>query len=205
MKNPMTNPMKKMNKTLLTAALAAGLSITAGSVLAESQYGYNSDGKDVSAQANVKLKITVPNLILLRVGSDNGTIDELAWAVGASSPKELGDASNKNLDWDGSAPILEVKEPDALEAMAWTNGSSATLNCAMGDWNTSGGPASSDFIVTSDGKLPHPGENLGACQSVKFESNVVLKSAWKYVLKGTPTSWKAGVYTNTVTYTASSV
>ena len=59
-----------MNKQTKIIGAALGLALVMGSTVAvaESQYGYASSGVGpVTAQANVKLKVTVPLLILLIV------------------------------------------------------------------------------------------------------------------------------------------
>ena len=68
-----------MNRTsiahrLLAASLGGlGLVLTALPAMAESQYG--SGTGTITAQAKVNLSVTVPKLILLRVGSTNTTVD----------------------------------------------------------------------------------------------------------------------------------
>ena len=62
----------------------AGLALAGGQALAESQYG--SGTGTITAQAKVNLSVTVPKLILLRVGSTDTTIDTVTWASTLSIP-----------------------------------------------------------------------------------------------------------------------
>lgn len=194
-----------------TLALIAGacLSLVGTNALAESTYGYNAAGTDVTATAQVKLSVTVPKLILLRVGSANTTVDTLAWTAVPSIPATPTAPSNGNnvgVDWDGAAPTITAgTQPAALNVYAWTNATTATINCSVGAWVGTNSPVNSDFEVTVIGTLPHPGNNLGACASTTIPSRTLASGTWAYVLSGTPASWGAGVHTNTVTYTASGV
>jgi hypothetical protein len=196
----------KLGRTLV--AVAVGL--TAGNALAESTYGYNSAGTGtVTATARVNLSVTVPKLILLRVGSANTTVDTLSWAVGASIPAvptSPVNGNNTGVNWDGTAPTLtSPASPAALNVFAWTNAAAGTINCALGAWSQAGGPTNANFTVAVTGTLPHPGANLGACASTAFGSNTLATGTWTYSLGGTPGSWAAGAYTNVITYTASGV
>ncbi len=200
----------KLNALALGAALALACS---GHALAESQYGYSTTGADtVTATASVKLKVVIPKLVLLKVGSSNGVQDTVSWAAKLTIPPSPGfsptaDANDTVLAWDGAAPTVQaIPTGNNVTVAAWTNATTANINCTMGTWVGTGGPANGDFEVTSTGSLPHPGGNLGACASTTIGSNTLLTGTWEYALTGgTPTSWKAGTYTNTVVYTATGV
>jgi len=202
-----------MNRRLncLAAALCAGLALSSGTALAESTYGYNSaGGGTVTATARVNLSVTVPKMILLRVGSAGATTDTESWTVGASIPATptvpAVTANSAAVIWNGVAPTMTASaSPTALSVYAWTNATAGTINCGLGAWSAAGGPTNANFTVTVTGTLPHPGANLGACASTAITSNTLLTGTWQYVLGGTPGSWLAGVYTNIVTYTASGV
>lgn len=196
-----------MKLSKISLALAA-LAFAATSAQAESQYGYSSAGTGtVTATAKVNLSVTVAKLILLRVGSTNTTQDTASWTFGGSIPAvptAPANGNNTNVNWDGTAPTISASAtPAALQVYAWTNATSPTINCAMGTWTgPSGGPANANFTITVTGTLPHPGANLGACASTALTANTLLSGTWQYALGGTPASWPAGVYTNTITYTA---
>lgn len=202
---------------VLALSVGAALALTSGVSMAESQYGYNSAGTGtVTATAKVNLSVTVPKLILLKVGSSDSTggvavIDTLSWTATASIPNVPTiptTGNNTGVVWDGTAPTIGAgTQPGSIAASAWTNATSATISCAVSAWSVTGGPANTDFAVTATGTLPHPGATLGACgPTTAITSNSLLSSTWAFVLSGTSAaSWKAGAYTSTVTYTVSGI
>lgn len=199
-----------MSNILRMRALAMGsiLALAGAPALAESTYGYAAAGTGtVTATARVNLSVTVAKLILLRVGSANTVVDTATWTVGASipaGPTAAVNGSSTGVDWNGAAPTLApATTPAAFNVYAWTNSTTPSINCSMGAWSpAAGGPANANFTVTVVGTLPHPGANLGACASTAFGANTVAAGTWQYALGGTPGTWSAGVYTNTITYTA---
>ena len=201
-----------MNRASLAQRMLAvsitGFALSCGPALAESQYG--SGTGTITAQAKVNLSVTVPKLILLRVGSTNTTVDTVTWTSSLSIPgvptTPQASVNNTQVDWNGSAPtVATTSAASTLTVYAWTNAGSGTINCAVGAWNATGGPANADFTVTTTGSLPHPGANLGACASTSFTPNLVATGTWAYTLGGTPANWAANTYTNTITYTAQGI
>ena len=200
----------KLNALALGTALALACS---GHALAESRYGYSSTGTgSVTATAKVNLSVVIPKLILLKVGSSAGTQDTVSWAASLSIPATptipTTTANNTVVPWDGTAPtVTTTPTGNVLNVAAWTNAGSATINCSMGTWSATGGPANTSFTVTSGGTtpLPHPGANLGSCASTTISTNTLMSGTWIYALTGTASSWTAGTYTNAVTYTATGV
>ena len=204
--------MKTTITRLALTASAAGLALVSGGALAESTYGYAASGAGtVTATARINLSVTVPKLILLRIGSASTTVDTESWTVSASIPGTptvpAATANNVPVNWSGAVPTLTASAPPAaLNVFAWTNATTPTIDCAMGAWTgPAGGPANANFTITVTGTLPHPGANLGACASNVFAANTLASGTWQYALGGTPGSWPAGVYTNTITYTATGI
>jgi hypothetical protein len=197
-------------KSILLIGLSA---LSINSAHAESTYGYAANGTGtVTASSKVTLRVTVSKLILLKVGSADATASPLSWNVvqtvppGSSQPTTTAD--NVVTPWDGNTPASStVSNPAALAVAAWTNAATtSTVNCAMGTWTgPAGGPASVNFAVASTGTLGHPGTNLSACTATAFAKNTVATGTWAYTLGGTPNNWPAGVYTNTITYTAAGI
>jgi len=201
-------------RTLLAVAAAAALAVATGGAMAESQYGYATSGTGtVTATAAVKLSVSVPKLIVLRIGSTNTTQDTLTWTPAAtpSIPNvptlPIASANNTGVDWNGAVPTWTAgTQPASLNVYAWTNASAGTINCSVGSWSAANGPANADFTVAVTGTLPHPGANLNACASTSFPSNTLAAGTWAFTLSSTNAgTWKAGAYTNTVTYTAQGV
>ena len=197
-----------IKKILSPLALGAALTLAGGSyALADSQYGQGTG--TITAQANVKLSVTVPKLILLRVGGSTTTPDTVSWTTAFSipaAPTAAVDGNNTAVNWNGALPTATVTPTnDTLTVYAWTNANTGSINCAVPSMTPAGGPANADFTVTVTGTLPHPGANLGTCTSTNFGSNTIATGTWKYVLGGTAANWKAGTYTGTVLYTATGV
>ncbi|WP_155947387.1 hypothetical protein, partial [Pseudacidovorax intermedius] len=126
-------------------ALAVG-ALASTPALAESTYGYASSGTGtVTANARVNLSVTVPKLLLLRVGSANTVVDTLSWTSGYSIPAASTvptTGNNTAVNWDANAPTATAgTQPGALAVTAWTNAGSGTINCAVAAWSpASGGP-----------------------------------------------------------------
>ena len=196
----------------LTTALA--LALGAGAAMAESQYGYAASGTGtVTAQARVNLQVTVPKLILLRVGSTNATQDTLAWtaALGINpGPTTPVNGNNTQVDWDGSAPVAgSVTNPAALSVWAWTNASGGGSLSYAATAFAANGPTLADVGVTATGLVhPTPATALAATSATPttFTRNAVATGSWAYALSPTNVAnWAAGSYSSTVTYTATSL
>lgn len=206
--------MNKQEK-FFSAALGSVLALASGTAMAESTYGYNSAGTGtVTATARVNLSVTIPKLILLRVGSSDtatSVIDTVAWTAAFSIPgtpvTPVTTANSVSVPWTGVAPTLTASSAaDTLNVYAWANTlANPAISCAATVVAPTGGPTLADFTVTTTGTLPHPTGTLAACTSTTFTKNVLASGTWKYVLGGTPTSWSAGAYTSIVTYTASAI
>lgn len=199
---------KSIARRMLVVSLAA-LSLAGGTVaMAESQYG--SGTGTITAQAKVNLSVTVPKLILLRVGGSDTAVDTVTWTSALSIPAvptaPLPSVNNTHVDWNGAAPTVTTTSATApIAVSAWTNAGAGTINCSVGTWNATGGPGNVDFTVAVTGSLPHPGANLASCASTTITSNALLSGTWAYTLGGTPASWVANTYTNTITYTAQGI
>lgn len=202
-------------KQRFSTALIAGtvLALTGSVALAESQYGFATDaGANISAQANVDLEVTVPKLILLRVGSAGNTIDKLTWAAGFSIPSVPTTpvaGNNQDVNWDGTAPTVTTStDPTALNVYAWTNANGATLTYSATDF-ASGGPALGNISVTATGGLAHPAPTVlqaASTTAVNLTRGTLYTGSWAYALDSAgATGWSAGTYTARVTYTAAGV
>ena len=200
----------KLHALALGAALAVACT---GQALAESRYSFAPDGTGtLTATARVNLSVVVPKLILLKVGTSNTTVDTVSWAASVTIPgtpatTPTAAVTNTVIPWDGTAPtVTTTPTGNAISVAAWTNAGTATINCALGAWNATGGPANTEFTVATAGTLPHPGNSLGACASTSFSSNALATGTWTYTLNGAGGNlWRAGTFTNTVTYTAQGV
>ena len=204
--------MNKQTK-IIGALLGAALAAASGVAVAESSYGYQSSGTGaVQATARVNLAVTVPKLILLRVGSATGTGDTITWTGAASwntNPSPVTDGNNQAADWDGAQPSINLtSSTNALAVYAWQNsGSNATLTFTSTAFAPTGGPLLSNVAVGASGLNPpsHPGGTLDAATSVNLITNTLYSGTWTYTLGGSAYTWAAGSYNGAVTYTASAL
>jgi len=200
------------------AMLAAG---ACGVAQAESTYGYNSaGGGGVSARARLNISIVVPKVVVLRVGSAGAATDTLTYNARVAIPSGAtvtGDTTattslaNQAVVWNGNAPTTTVpgSAARAAAAFAWTNGGGVAISCSASVF-AAGGPALGDIAVANTGgasAFPHPGANLGNCGTdLPLTANTPYADTWTYTLTSTgASSWKAGAYATTVTYTAAGV
>ena len=207
--------MNKQTK-IIGALLGAALAAASGGAVAESTYGYNSAGTGtVTATAKVNLSITVPKLVLLRIGSSGSTPDTLSWSTtptwnsGANSPSGS-PVNNAPTTWVGDTPVFSYVNPAAVNVYAWANGTTTTIQCSATGLGTAPfAPSLGDVSVTvgsTTNQLLHPtSTSLASCGTTTIASNVLHDGTWTYVLGGTATGWTAGSYTGSVTYTATSV
>lgn len=202
-----------MKKVLALLAACAAV----GVVHAESQLGFGQSS-NIRASATLQMRVIVPKLILLRVGSPGSTQDSMNWSVGAtiqstptSTPDPASATNNLVLNWDGTGstymPTFNVAGANTtMKVWAFTNASGASVSCVVPTWTNSPSFTNAQFTVTSSAGLAHPGANLGACgANTPLTAGAVQTGEWTYNLDATATqiaSWVPGTYTAQVTYTA---
>lgn len=194
-------------------AAAAVLLLPAGAALAESQYGYDSAGTGtITAQARVNLSVAVPKMILLRVGS-GATTDTLSWNTSFSvttAPTAPVNGNNQAANWGGTAPTATTSaNPAALAVSAWTNNAAGGRLTYTATAFAANGPTLGNVSVTAGAGLAHPTPTALATAStagIDFAAGTVATGSWTYALDGTGSAgWRSGLYTATVTYTATSL
>lgn len=206
----------------LALTLGAGLAIASGAALAESTYGYNSAGTGtVTASARVTVTVAVPKLILLRVGADNTTVDTLAFTavlnpgipggITAAAVTAAGNGNGLASGWNGTAPAFGAPTAQSLTAYTWTNstgggqlGLSTAVNTALA------GITPADITVTPTavaGTMPtHPANTTTNANFGTFARNTVHSATWAYsVSSATLAAAAAGAYSQTITYTATTL
>lgn len=192
-------------KTTHTLLAAGVLALFAGAAMADSSSGMQTTGA-VSAKATVNLSVSVPKVILLKVGSSSA-ISTASFTV---APTVAGAGNNNPINnWDGTGPAMTTTASgNALDVAAWTNISGgAKLNYSADAFGT-GGPTLADFEVTSANGtgLAHPGSKaLGAGGTdVTVAANTLSTATWTYSVAAaaTPSAWQAGSYTTKIVYTA---
>ena len=219
--------MKNVNFKKLSSkaiAVAAFMVLSHGAAQAESTYGYNATGAGVvTATARLNVSVTVPKLILLRVGSDAATVDTVALTaalnpgipggLAAAAVTAGGTVNNAATGWDKTAPVFTAAAGTPVLAASWTNSSGgASVNCAVTTpFTAASGLLSTHITVASSaplagGALAHPGANTACGTATTFAKNVVVGSTWTYSITAAGlAAASAGVNTETLTYTATSL
>lgn len=200
-------------RSLTGAVAGAAMLLVSANGLAESQYSYNSAGTGpVTAQAKVQVTVTVPLLVLLRVGTAGATVDNLLITATPSIPSVPtvpANGSNTVVDWNGAAPAFTAGAAQTLTAYGWTNApAGASLACAVTTpFLPASGMTPAMVLVSSVGTLAHPGASTAcAGPNPTIAPNTVLSSTWSYSLNAAALATAtAGSHTQTVTYTATTL
>lgn len=212
----------QLSRSFKFLAPAAAVLAVLGSptAFAESNYGYSAAGTGiVSANARVNLRINVPKLILLRVGSSGAVADTVTFTVapnpgipGGIAAAALASGNNRATGWNGTAPVMgATAAPANVTAYAWTNAlGGGNVSFAMSTPFTTGGLTGASITVASapvsGGGLAHPGATLAAATPTAFPANSLRSSTWTYGLSAAAlASVTAGTHNATVTYTATSL
>jgi hypothetical protein len=203
----------KTSFKLLAMAAASSMLLASPVLHAESTYGYGTG--QVSATARLEVRVTVPGMIMLRIGAPGGRINTAFLDVGPTGipggVSTLSTGNNQETGWDGTAPPLGVTTTGAtFPAWAWTNrGPFATLLGAVTTPFPAGsGLTAGNVLVSSGGAggLDHPGANTGAFTATRFRPNAVASSTWTYSLSPAgAAAVTAGSHTQVLTYTAVSM
>ncbi len=206
----------KLRSSLSLVSAAVLAATLCGAARADSTYGYNTAGTGtVTATAHLGISVVVPKVVVLRVGTAGAAVDSLTYAARVTIPAAAatidgatpGTAANSTaVTWDGTAPTLTVPTNTATAAaFAWTNGSAVAVNCSATAF-AAGGPTLANITAAkgSGDTFVHPGGNLGACTSTaSLTAGTLYTATWTYTLDATSAStWAAGAYSTTVTYTA---
>lgn len=210
-----------MKTQLKALAAAMGLVLASGFAQAESTYGYNATGAGpVVATARVTVNVTVPRMILLRVGTSGATVDALNFAASLGIPGGLtaaavtlaGTGDSLASGWDGAtAPTFTAPTAQSLVASAWTNstgggqlGLATVVNTALAGLS----PASITVTPTAGaGALPaHPANTATNANFGTFARNVVHSASWAYSVSAVALgAADPGSYSQETTYTATSL
>lgn len=205
----------KTSSHILATALAAAALFSTQALHAESTYGYSTDGSAVSATARVDVTVTIPKLVLLRVGSGSTTVDAVNLAltpvIPGATTATLGSSQAMDTGWDGqtlpsfTAPTVGT----SVVAAAWTN--NATGASLSGVATTPAGLSATAITVTATAGtngnlLDHPGATTGSASVVNLGANTLYTANWAYnVDPAAIATSTAGAYTQNVTYTATTL
>jgi len=197
--------------------IAAALLLPCGRVAAESVLNVIPPGVTAaSGAAHVDVRVVMPTLILLRVGSSNATgggavINTLNFNIGIVGGIPGGfllpsNGNDQQSPWNSAPAILSAAQ-QIVNVSFYSNAANNRLNCSLGAWTgPTGALTSADIRVTASGGVPHPGATLGACASTTVP-RLLNSGTWTFSLgaNGSSTAWPSGTYTNIVTYTASTL
>mgnify|MGYP003583965767 CR=1 FL=1 len=201
--------MKITTNKILAALVAGGLMAVAGSSIADSTFGYNSTGTGgVSAKANVKVTVTVPELVVLRVGSAGATIDELKLQAAATINGAPGlittNGNNQAATWDDLTTPTLASDSKSVQVYVWTNAKNVKLKCSSDTGLASLNLLPKDIKV--DSPTTHPGATTECTGSVDVPRNQVVNSTWTYSVDSTALgSAYAGTASQVTTYTAANI
>lgn len=211
--------MKNTFKLLATAAGAAMLLASPG-LQADSEYGYSATGSaGVTATARVNINVTVPTLILLRVGPATtvSTINFTATPsatdapTGATLAALTGDTNNAAANWNGAAPTFTAPTGQMVSAFTWTNSASGGqlgLATAVNTPLTGITPAAITVAVAAGaGTMPvHPATTTTNANFGTFARNTLHSADWTYsVDPAALAAASAGTYEQVTTYTATAL
>ncbi len=201
--------MKKLNKLGVVLGLSASMALPQ---LAQAESRWSVGTGNISAHADLKLKVVVPRIIILKVGDLGATINEITWDA-------TGTAVN-DVVYSGAIPPTTATLPftvsddeavgngqGTIAVQVFGNGGDVSLTSTtttpgfLTDTATSFTIPLTDITVTAGG-TPHPAFDGGA--SVIAATNGVVNpgpDTWVYAYNPTATP-AAGTYTTTVRYTA---
>ena len=215
---------KHYNKSSL--AIGAALALVATFAQAEQTIGIQNPGATPAiATARVNVRVTVPKIVILRVGAADATISDVNFTVGVT-PAVTG-APGNSLAYSGAIPpslatTVATTNPTTTAGMlvtgAWTNVSGgANLTCALtalagatafAAGATVGGVPGTDDIKVVGTTPAHPGASLTQCNgtaSSRIAALSALSGTFTYSTSFTATSISSGTFGNVVTYTATTL
>ena len=215
---------KHYNKPSLI--VGAALALVATFAQAEQTIGIQNPGATPAiATARVNVRVTVPKIVILRVGNADTSVSDVNFTV-AVTPAVTG-APNNSLPYSGSiAPSLgttvattfPTTTAGVLATGAWTNVvGGAKLTCALtalpgatpfaAGATAAGVPGTDDITVV--GTTPaHPGGSLTQCNGTANSPIAALNAlagTFTYSATFTATGINSGTYGNIVTYTATTL
>jgi hypothetical protein len=207
-----------MKNWKLSAVMAAAtLAVAGGSAVAESQYGYDAAGTaTVTAKGDLNIKVNVPKLVLLKIGTSSGTVDDATisgtFGTVPGGGATLADGSNVATDWDGTAPSFAAAGSSSpVQVRAWTNAIGG--GSLAGTVQTAFPITGMDAMVTvansapaAGGSLVHPGANLATSTPTTFTRNTLVGSLWTFRISAANLlTLPAGSYSQLMRYTATTL
>jgi hypothetical protein len=218
----------KMKKQLnaLVVAMGSVLALISMPSLAEQTIGVQAGATTAIATARVNVRVTVPKVVILRVGDANATVSDVDFTIGVGTgvPAAVGNsqAYTGAIAPAGGAVTVATTNPTTtagvLTVQVWTNASAgASLTCALTALagatpfatgaTAAGVPGTNDISVVS-GTL-HPTGNLAGCNGTLTQAATaaltVNNNTFTYGTSFTPSAINSGIYGNIATYSATTL
>jgi len=202
--------MKKFGKLGMALSLAASMALPQ---LAQAESRWSVGGAGLSAHADLKLKVIVPRIIILKVGDLGGTVNEITWDATGTTVNDV--------VYTGAIPPASAAGPFTVSDDEAVNNGPGTIAVQVfgnaGDVNLSSTTSTPGFLtdtstaftiplgditVTPGAATPHPAFDGGA-STITAVNGIVNPGAdtWAYAYNPA-TMPAAGEYTTTVRYTA---
>jgi hypothetical protein len=222
-----------MNKQFKSFALVAtsALALFGSSAMAEQTIGVQAGATVAIATARVNVRVTVPKVVILRVGDASATVNNVDFLVGVGTgvPTAIGNsqAYTGAIAPAGGATTVAVdttpsNTTGAVTVAAWTNAAAgANLSCALSALGgatafatgatAAGVPGTTDITVASTAgatNLQHPTANLTGCTSAATTSiptRTTMGGTFTYGTGFTAATVASGIYGNVVTYSATTL
>jgi len=196
--------------------IAAALLLPCGRAAAESVFIVNPpSASPVTGAVNVDVRVVIPTLVLLRVGSSNASggvpvIDTLNFALPGSilGSGNLNPGNNNPIAWNGTPPGFPASSQQTVNVNFYSNAANNRINCSIGAWTTpvSGSIPLITVAAVAGGTIPHPSTNLnpGACAQTTVP-RLSSSATWRFTLGGSLDLLASGTYSTVITYTASTL
>jgi hypothetical protein len=216
----------KKQLNALVVALGAVLTLISLPSLAEQTIGVQAGATTAIATARVNVRVTVPKVVILRVGDANATVSDVNFTVGVGTGVPVAAGNSQAyagaIAPAGGAVTVATTNPTTtagvLTVQVWTNATAgANLTCALtalagatpfATGATAGGiPGTNDISVVST--TLHPTANLAGCNGVTSQAATprltVNNNSFTYSTTFTPSAINSGVYGNIATYSATTL
>jgi len=202
--------MKRLNKFGVVLGLAASMALPQ---LAQAESRWSVGGAGLSAHADLKLKVIVPRIIILKVGDLGGTVNEITWDATGTAVTDV--------VYTGAIPPASATVPftvsddeavgngqGTIAVQVFGNGGDVTLSSTtttpgfLTDTATTFTIPLGDITVTPGAATPHPAFDGGGTTIVA--TNGIVNpgpDTWAYAYNPSAAP-AAGTYTTTVRYTA---
>jgi len=205
--------MKKFGKLGMALSLAASMALPQ---LAQAESRWSVGSVPLSAHADLKLKVIVPKIIILKVGDLGGTVNEITWdatppgttVTNAVYTGAIPPTTSTTVPFNVSDNETVGNGQGTIAVQVFGNAGDVSLSSTtstpgfLTDVNTAFTIPLGDITVTPGAATPHPAFDGGA-STITATNGIVNPGPDTWVYAYNPaTTPAAGTYTTTVRYTA---